>query len=137
MGLVKAIVLAKWSPSGISLTCIMSIERWYQGKSSSSAQNLLPASVDARTVEGLLHTTHSALTRLKPHTSKKLHLFPGLNQERGSRFILRRRGQYFLEKGRSRLDVGRAAPIASPIRFESLRLLHDPYTLPAGNPIDP
>ena len=35
------------------------------------------------------------------------------------------------------LDVGRAAPFASPIRFESLGLLHDPYTLPAGNPIDP
>ena len=81
MGLVKAIVLAKWSPSGISLTCIMSIGRWYQGKSFSSAQNLLPASADARTVEGLLHTTHSALTRLKPHTSEKLRLFPGLNQE--------------------------------------------------------
>ena len=35
------------------------------------------------------------------------------------------------------LDVGRIAHQASPIRFESLRLLHDPYTLPAGNPIDP
>ena len=37
----------------------------------------------------------------------------------------------------SKVDVGRAAPFASPIRFESLGLLHDPYTLPAGNPIDP
>ena len=35
------------------------------------------------------------------------------------------------------IDVGRAAPFASPIRFESLGLVHDPYTLPAGNPIDP
>ena len=40
-------------------------------------------------------------------------------------------------KGHEKLDVGRAAPFASPIRFESLGLLHDPYTLPAGNPIDP
>ena len=92
-------MLAKWSPSGISLTCLMSIERWYQGKSFLSAQNLLPASADAGTVEGLLHTTHSALTRLMPHTSKKLHLFPGLNQERGSRFFLRRGVKIFLEKG--------------------------------------
>ena len=35
------------------------------------------------------------------------------------------------------LDVGRTAPFASPIRFESLGLLHDPYTLPEGNLIDP
>ena len=57
MGFVKAIVLAKWSPSGISPTCMMSIERWYQGKSFLSAQNLLPASADAGTVERLLHNT--------------------------------------------------------------------------------
>ena len=36
-----------------------------------------------------------------------------------------------------KLDVGRIAPFVSPIRFESLGLIHDPYTLPAGNPIDP
>ena len=35
------------------------------------------------------------------------------------------------------IDVGRAAPFASPIRFESLGLLHDPFTLPAGSSIDP
>ena len=36
-----------------------------------------------------------------------------------------------------KLDFGRVAPFASPIRFESPGLLHDPYPLPAGNPIDP
>ena len=36
-----------------------------------------------------------------------------------------------------KIDFGRAAPFASPIRFETLGLLHDPYTLPAGSPIDP
>ena len=35
------------------------------------------------------------------------------------------------------LDFGRVAPFASPIRFESPGLLHDPYPLPAVNPIDP
>ena len=34
-----------------------------------------------------------------------------------------------------KVDVGRTAHLASPIRFDSLGLIHGPYTLPAGNPI--
>ena len=44
---------------------------------------------------------------------------------------------WFAHLQSSQLDVGRVAPFASPIRFESPGLMHDPYTLPAGNPIDP
>ena len=35
------------------------------------------------------------------------------------------------------VDVGRVAHQASPIRIRPLGRLHDPYPLPAGNPIDP
>ena len=42
-----------------------------------------------------------------------------------------------LNQDKSLIDVGRVAHQASPIRFGFLRLLLDPYTLPAGNTIDP
>merc|ERR1712223_2014594 len=37
----------------------------------------------------------------------------------------------------SELGIGRAAPLASPIRFDPLGFIHGPYTFPRGNPIDP
>ena len=35
------------------------------------------------------------------------------------------------------LDVGRVAPLASPIWLDPLAFKHGPYPLPAGNPIGP